>query len=144
MEISVASLSQLPGAAQELIQFAERQKKKVLFFYGNLGAGKTTLIRHLCAALGVEDTVSSPTFSLVNEYRFTDESGEEQLIFHMDLYRLKNLAEALNIGIEEYLSSGAWCLIEWPELIEDFWPEEETLKVQISEAADSARKIVLL
>ncbi len=144
MEARIRSLKEWQPLARQLLAFAERQNKNVFFFYGDLGAGKTTLIQHLCRVLGSEDLVSSPTFSLVNEYRYRDARGRERPIYHMDLYRLKHLAEALDIGLEEYLAEGAWCFVEWPQLIETLLPDEEVLKVHIREEGDSVRKIVLL
>ncbi len=144
MEIRIGSRDELPQLARQVLAFAERQNKKVLFFYGELGAGKTTLIQHLCRVLGSQDLVSSPTFSLINEYAYRDEKGREQIICHMDLYRLKSLAEALDIGLEEYLAAGHWCFVEWPQLIEPLLSDEEVLKVSIEEEGTSVRKIVLL
>lgn len=85
----------------------------IFTFTGNLGAGKTTLIREMCRQLGYKGDVTSPTFSLINEYIYGND-----LIYHMDLYRLKSIEEAFDIGIEEYLYSGEYCFIEWPEIIE--------------------------
>jgi len=90
---------------------------RVWLFRGQMGAGKTTLSKELIKQLGVVESVQSPTFSLVNEYQ----SVEGQCIYHFDLYRLKNVQEALAIGIEEYLDSGNYCIIEWPEQAEDLW-----------------------
>jgi tRNA threonylcarbamoyladenosine biosynthesis protein TsaE len=101
---------------------------KVIAFSGELGSGKTTLIKNLCTFLGVKEAVSSPSYSLVNEY-----SGKnERLIYHFDCYRLNNIEEALDIGIDEYLDSGNLCLIEWPEQILPLLPEQY-LKVEIQQ-----------
>jgi len=94
------------------------QQHTVFTFTGNLGAGKTTLIKHFCKQMGVEGNVSSPTFGLVNEYETTNGST----IYHFDCYRMKSPAEAYDIGFEEYIDSGNICLIEWPEIIEEFLP----------------------
>jgi tRNA threonylcarbamoyladenosine biosynthesis protein TsaE len=115
--ISVAELSGLPDAARQILSFAGT--KRILCFYGDLGAGKTTLIKELCKQLGVTDAGSSPTFSLVNEY--ASENGEK--LFHFDLYRLKNEQEIYDIGYEEYLFSGNYCFIEWPEKMEKLLPK---------------------
>src|SRR5699024_1487679 len=91
----------------------EKATSRTFLFYGNVGAGKTTLIKSLAKELGVTDTISSPTFSLVNEH--LTESGER--LFHFDLYRIENIEEAYDIGIEDYLDSDAWIFIEWPDKI---------------------------
>lgn len=109
-------LNDLPRIAQELIHALD-SAPKVWLFRGQMGAGKTTLTKGILAQLGVRGSVQSPTFSLINEHQ--TESG--QTIYHFDLYRLKNVQEALAIGIEEYLDSGNLCLIEWPEQAEDLW-----------------------
>ncbi len=112
----------------------------VYAFYGQMGAGKTTLIAELCRALGVEDDeISSPTFSLINEYR---SSTTAELIYHFDLYRLKNLEEAFDIGAEDYFDSGALCFLEWPERIEDILPDD-TVKVNIKVNEDQSRDIII-
>jgi tRNA threonylcarbamoyladenosine biosynthesis protein TsaE len=100
-----------PGIAGELLQTQNLQK--VICFYGAMGAGKTTFIRSLCEQLGVEDQVQSPTFSIVNEYK----NGSGEPVYHFDFYRLKNEEEAFDLGYEQYLFSGYFCLIEWPEKI---------------------------
>jgi len=109
-------LSDLPRVAQELIE-ALKDAPKVWLFRGQMGAGKTTLTKEILAQLGVTGSVQSPTFSLINEHQ--TELG--QTVYHFDLYRLKNVQEALAIGIEEYLDSGNFCLIEWPEQAEELW-----------------------
>ena len=110
------SINQLTRAADEVLTLAG--KTKVLLFYGEMGAGKTTLIKKLCKQLGVKETVTSPTFSIVNEYR-----GGNGKIYHFDFYRLKKQSEALDLGYEEYVYSGNYCLIEWPEKIDGLLPE---------------------
>ena len=112
MKLVANSLDDLELLAKHLVSlFGEH---KVIAFYGEMGAGKTTLIKSICKALGSKDTVSSPTFSLVNEYKY----GDEKHIYHFDFYRIKNIDEALDMGVEEYFGSGNLCLIEWPEKIE--------------------------
>lgn len=109
MEINY-TLKEIDSVAKQIIS---KVTSKTLLFYGDMGAGKTTLIKAIVAALGSQDEVSSPTFSLVNEY-----SADEGLIYHFDLYRIEDLEEAYNFGIEDYLDSSHWKLIEWPEKIE--------------------------
>lgn len=113
------------------------QTQKTLLFYGEMGAGKTTFIKAFCAALGVKDTVSSPTFSIVNEYHYP-----EGIIYHFDFYRLKNQTEALDLGFEEYLYSGEYCLIEWPEKIPDLLPKNY-LQINIEVQPDQQRKLTI-
>jgi len=113
--LSVTSLAELPATAQSLINFAGSQK--IFLFYGDMGAGKTTFIKALCQKLGVTDEVTSPTFSIVNDYAGTNAS-----VYHFDFYRLKSQDEALDMGYEEYFYSGDYCLIEWPEKIPDLLP----------------------
>jgi tRNA threonylcarbamoyladenosine biosynthesis protein TsaE len=91
---------------------------RILLFYGEMGVGKTTLIKHIVKELGVNDTVSSPTFSLINEYRTS--TGEP--VYHFDFYRIEKEEEAMDIGIEEYFDSGHWCFIEWPDKVENLLP----------------------
>lgn len=120
------SLVELPAVAQWIIS---KSQKGIILFEGNMGVGKTTLIKALCASLGVEDEVSSPTYSLVNEYT----SNQSGTVYHFDLYRLEDEVEALDIGIEEYLDSGNFCLIEWPEKIRNLLPAEyTTISINVS------------
>lgn len=91
----------------------------VILVFGEMGAGKTTLIKAICRALGVMEEVSSPTFALVNEYQ--SNSGEE--VYHFDMYRIEDEEEAMDFGIEEYFESGQPCLVEWPQQIRSLWPE---------------------
>ena len=108
-------------------------EKRVFAFYGQMGAGKTTFIKQLCNEMGIEDVVNSPTFAIVNVYEWpkTDNHAAAEDVYHFDCYRLKNLQEALDLGAEEYLYSGCYCFIEWPEMIEELLPEE-IVRVRIS------------
>ncbi|WP_300436139.1 tRNA (adenosine(37)-N6)-threonylcarbamoyltransferase complex ATPase subunit type 1 TsaE [Christiangramia sp.] len=110
-------------------------KSKTLLFYGEMGAGKTTLIKELVKALGVQDTASSPTFSLVNHYE-----SEEGPVFHFDFYRIENDTEALDMGLEDYLDSEGWKLIEWPERVERLLGDN-TQKLLIEVKSKDARKL---
>ncbi|MCB0520477.1 MAG: tRNA (adenosine(37)-N6)-threonylcarbamoyltransferase complex ATPase subunit type 1 TsaE, partial [Saprospiraceae bacterium] len=121
MEIAVHQENELPKAVEALLAFAQNKKKFALT--GDLGAGKTTFVQAFCRHFNVREKVTSPTYSLVNEYTFLEENGQEQLIHHLDLYRLETLEEAQEIGIEEYLYDEYYCLIEWPGLIAGLLPE---------------------
>lgn len=114
MEIIVANQADLTKVAQTLVELIA-EGYRVFLLRGDLGAGKTTLVQHLCKELGVTESVSSPTFSLVNEYT----SPGYGLVYHMDLYRLDKSIDLVQIGFEEYLDSGNICLIEWPDLARD-------------------------
>ena len=109
----------------------------VFAFYGKMGAGKTTFIKAVCEQLGVDDTVTSPTFAIVNEY----EAAQGRPIYHFDFYRIKKVSEAYDMGCEEYFYSGHPCFIEWPELIEEVLPEE-TVSVTIEALPDGLRRLV--
>ena len=113
--------------------------RRTIAFHGDLGSGKTTFVKYLCHGLEVLDRVSSPTFSIVNEYR--TQAGDA--IYHIDLYRLDSIEEVIDIGIEEYLDSGTWICIEWPELIAHLLPQD-TVHVKIEVLGQVERKIVLL
>jgi len=120
-EVTVNQLKELPDLARSVIEFAGPMR--ILLFKGDLGSGKTTLIKNICNFLSVNEEVTSPTFSLVNQYR--DNEGKK--IYHFDLYRLESLEEVVDIGFEEYLDSGNWCLIEWPEIAEELIDHEHLL-----------------
>jgi tRNA threonylcarbamoyladenosine biosynthesis protein TsaE len=124
----------LPSAARQLLELAG--EKRVFAFYGSLGAGKTTFIKAICDQLDAIDITSSPSFTLVNEYRTN--AGES--LYHIDLYRIKDISEVFDIGIEEYLYGGNYCFIEWPERAEEVLPEE-TIKIYISVARNEERII---
>lgn len=136
--ITINSLADLPRAAREFVELMD--DSTVFAFYGDMGAGKTTFINALCRELGVsEDIATSPSFSIVNEYR-SDTTAE--LIYHFDLYRLDNLDEALDMGIEDYFDSGALCLLEWPERVEELLPDD-TVRVKLFVNDDDSRTIQL-
>lgn len=134
MEITIKSLDTIQEAAKEFIN--RMGEGKVFAFYGKMGAGKTTFIKALCETLGVKDVITSPTFSLINEY--TDGKGNS--IYHFDFYRIKKLEEVYDMGYEDYFYSGNLCLLEWPELIEEILPEN-VIKVTIEEQTDGTRKL---
>jgi tRNA threonylcarbamoyladenosine biosynthesis protein TsaE len=110
---------------------------KTLLFYGEMGAGKTTLISAIVTELGSKDKASSPTFSIVNEYKIPD-----GMLYHFDFYRLKNQVEAMDMGVEDYFYSGAWNLIEWPEKIIDLLPDNITV-IELSILDDNSRLLKL-
>ena len=116
MQLKVRDKKELQVAAAHLLN--EFPDRRVFTFTGDLGAGKTTFIKALCKELKVTDATSSPTFAVVNEYR-TEQNG---IIYHFDLYRMKSLSEVFDTGIEEYLYSGNYCFIEWPDRAEDLIP----------------------
>lgn len=118
------ALEHLPLAAAQVLEFGNG--KKIFTFYGEMGSGKTTLIKEICTLLGSSDTTSSPTYSIVNEY-----STSSGTVYHFDFYRLKSEQEALDMGYEEYLYSGNFCFIEWPEKIGNLLPGD-AVKVELS------------
>ena len=134
-EIIIPSLDKIADAAQEFVsQIGDR---RVFAFYGGMGAGKTTFIKAICEQLGVQDTVTSPTFAIVNEY-----ASDMGPIYHFDFYRIKNQGEVMDLGFDEYAYSGNLCLMEWPELIEELLPEH-TINVRIEETENGMRKVLL-
>ena len=135
--IRINSLEEYPKAAREFIE--QMNGRHIFAFYGKMGSGKTTFIKSLCEEMGVTDTINSPTFAIVNEY----EDREQNTIFHFDFYRIKSIAEVYNMGYEEYIYSGAYCFMEWPELVEELLPEE-TVRVEIEEAEDKRRVIRII
>ena len=129
------SLSEVPSIAEEIIASANH---KIVLFYAEMGAGKTTLIKEICKQLGVEDVISSPTFSLVNEYR----TYEGETVYHFDFYRITDEEEALDIGIEDYFYADNWCFIEWPNNIENLLPLD-AVEIHISILEDNQHNIQL-
>lgn len=135
MLLTANSLTQLPSIASEIISFAK--DNRIFLFYGDMGAGKTTLIKSLCENLGTTEPVTSPTFSIVNEY-----IGTKNKIYHFDFYRLKNQTEALDMGYEEYFYSDAYCFIEWPEKIPDLLPQHY-VNIKINVLNDNSRQVII-
>ena len=132
--LCINNLESLPEAARKFLN--KYKDKRIFAFFGDLGSGKTTFIKAICHAMHVADAVSSPTFSLINEYS----NSQGQIIYHMDFYRINSIDEALDIGIEEYFSSNHYCFIEWPEKIEPLLPPETVI---IGIKADKQNKRVL-
>ena len=137
MNWTLSSLAELPQVAGEFIQALGN--RRVVAFQGKMGAGKTTFIKALCEQLGVCDMVNSPTFSIVNEY--TDAEGQT-LAYHFDLYRLKSVAEALDMGSEDYFYSGHYCFIEWPDVADALLPDN-CAEASIEEADNGTRILTL-
>lgn len=133
--ITIHNLSELNAAAKEFL--ARIGENRLIAFYAPMGAGKTTFTSAVCHELGVrEDAVSSPTFAIVNEYR----TASEEFLYHFDFYRINKPSEALDIGLYDYFDSGNFCIMEWPENIENLLPEE-TLKVSIKVNPDESRTL---
>ena len=134
MEIQF-TLDEISQVAQKVIA---QNPNKVILFHGEMGAGKTTFIKALSKALGVSEATSSPTFSLVNEY----ETANGDLVYHFDVYRLKDESEAYDMGIDEYPYSGEWCFIEWAEKIPSLIPAEHTI-ITITASNNGIRKLIM-
>ncbi|MGB1284391.1 MAG: tRNA (adenosine(37)-N6)-threonylcarbamoyltransferase complex ATPase subunit type 1 TsaE, partial [Polaribacter sp.] len=129
------SISELNHIAKEII---ETTKSKTLLFYGEMGVGKTTLIKEICKELGIEDVANSPTFSLVNEYH----TANSEIIYHFDFYRIEDENEAYDIGIEDYFESKNWCFIEWPKNVENVLPLK-TVEIHLSILDNHQRNIYI-
>ncbi len=134
MTITVKSEKDIDRAAREFLDAAGTRRH--IAFHAPMGAGKTTFTSAICRVLGVTDDVSSPTFSIINEYRDRD----NRTVFHFDFYRIDNDAQAADLGLDEYFDSGALCLMEWPENAEAFLPDD-TLAVSIDVLDDGSRII---
>jgi tRNA threonylcarbamoyladenosine biosynthesis protein TsaE len=132
MEIIIKHKKNISSAVKKLLK--QYSNNRIFAFRGSMGAGKTTIIKEICKSLGASDTTSSPTFTIVNEYRRKNGGS----LFHIDLYRIKKTEEAYDIGIEEYLSGVSYCFIEWPDLIDDILPEG-TVKVNITVGVSEER-----
>lgn len=126
MKVEIDNLGQLPDVARKLLEAFPDER--FFAFFGKMGVGKTTLIKEICAALGVEDVVCSPTFAIVNEYT----TAEDEPVYHFDFYRMNSIREAYDIGYEEYFYSGCYCFTEWTEKIEEILPERY-VRVEITE-----------
>ncbi len=131
-QTQLSDLSQLQASARLLLN--EFSQDRIFAFYGSMGAGKTTFIKALCNEMGSEDYVTSPTFALINEYSTSNGS----VIYHFDFYRIKKLEEAFDLGYEDYIYSGNYCFIEWPEMIEALLPEG-IVEVRITEIDNGVR-----
>ena len=137
-DIVIADIAHIDDAAKKFVKLMG--DNTIFAFYGEMGAGKTTFINALSHALGVvDDVTNSPSFSIINEYR-SDSTAE--LIYHFDLYRLESIDEAYDIGVEDYFDSGAVCLLEWPERIEDILPDD-TVKVTLTVNDEMSRTLTL-
>jgi tRNA threonylcarbamoyladenosine biosynthesis protein TsaE len=134
MRILIKDKKDLPAAAKKILDYASG--KKLIAFQGPMGAGKTTIIRAICSILGTGDIVTSPTFTIVNEYR----TNNNEIIYHIDFYRIKKQEEVFDSGIEEYFDSGSYCFIEWPELIGNILPHG-TVSIRIT-VDDKERRIL--
>ncbi len=132
--LEIKSLSEVHVVAKQFLN--DFGQHRIFAFYGKMGSGKTTFIKALCEEMGSGDNVTSPTFSIINEYT----TPSEAMIYHFDFYRIKTIQEAYDLGYEDYFYSGNYCFIEWPERVETLLPEG-VVKVEISVAADESRGI---
>ena len=130
--IEIDSLSELDDVAREILDALDG--RNVVLFRGGMGAGKTTLISRIVALMGAEDTVTSPTFALVNQYV----GDNDRLIFHFDFYRIDSIDEVFDLGYEEYFYSGELCFVEWPEMVEGLLPDD-AMQVRITVGDDQKR-----
>ena len=136
MKILIKDKKHLPNAAEAFLKhFGE---KRIFAFYGSMGAGKTTIIKAICKALGAVDIVSSPTFTLVNVYM----TSKGEILYHIDFYRIKKQEEMFDFGIEEYLAGESYCFMEWPELAEELLPED-TIRIRISVDENEQRTLLI-
>ena len=133
-QITIPSIEKIDPAARQLVDMLGGRRK--VAFFGEMGAGKTTLIQAICKVLGVEDTVASPTFALINEY-FTKEGTS---VYHIDLYRIEDITEVYDLGYEDYFYSDAYCVIEWPEKVMELIPED-VLMLEIKVMDDGSRVV---
>lgn len=134
MDIQIKNISDINDAAQTFVN--AMGDKKIFAFYGEMGTGKTTFIKAVCKILGVAESITSPTFAIVNEYKKKD--GKP--VFHFDFYRIKNIEDVFDFGYEDYFYSGDICFIEWPELIEALLPDD-VVKIQLTVGFNEERLI---
>lgn len=134
--MKIEKLDSIHQTAKEFI--AAMGDNKVFLFYGSMGAGKTTFIRAICEELGVKESINSPTFAIINEYK----SGNGDPIFHFDFYRINKEEEAFDFGYEDYFYSGNLCFVEWPEKIINLLPDD-AVKVSIQELPDGSREVII-
>ncbi|MFI3290191.1 MAG: tRNA (adenosine(37)-N6)-threonylcarbamoyltransferase complex ATPase subunit type 1 TsaE [Rikenellaceae bacterium] len=135
-EITINTLAELRQVAEAILESLDG--RTVVLLHGSMGAGKTTLVREIAAVLGSEDSVSSPTFAIVNEYIDRDNNS----IYHFDMYRIERIEEAIDLGFEEYITSGNLCLIEWAERVEELLPEDAML-VRIEAPTATERRFII-
>ena len=134
MILKVNNIAELDAVARQIMEAF--REERIFALQGEMGAGKTTLIKHLCKFLGVADVVASPTFAIINEYRTSGGNS----VYHFDFYRIKNKEEVMDIGYEEYFYSGNYCFLEWPEKIPELLPDEFVL-IKISEGNDTGSRV---
>ncbi|MFB6457496.1 tRNA (adenosine(37)-N6)-threonylcarbamoyltransferase complex ATPase subunit type 1 TsaE [Chitinophaga sp. Hz27] len=132
------SQEELPAIARDF--WKQYGNRRVFTLEGPMGAGKTTLVKALCAAAGVEDTTASPTFSIINEYNYKDDAGKTRRIYHLDLYRLRDEDEAITAGVEDTIYQDAISFIEWPDVITALLPDD-TIHLQLSVLPDQKREL---
>lgn len=140
MEINITSPQALPALVSQVLEGLAHRRKIAL--YGEMGAGKTTLVRAITDFLRIRGHSASPTFSLVNQYSYTDADGADALFYHLDLYRLRDTQEALDIGIEDMLYDPHYCVIEWPQIVERLLPEH-TASIHIEITGETTRKLTI-
>lgn len=141
MEIIVHSLQELDSCIPDVLSALAGRRKIML--YGDMGAGKTTFVKAFCRCLGVQETTASPTFSLINQYSYPEKDGSRALFHHLDLYRLKNVQEAFDIGIEDLLYDPWYCVVEWPQIAEGLFPDTAA-KIHLEIKGETSRRILIL
>ena len=133
-QLKINSLEEINSTAKQFLELVG--KKRVFAMYGAMGVGKTTFVKAICEEMGVQDTINSPTFAIVNEYH----TRKEDIIYHFDFYRIDDVQEAYDFGYEDYFYSNAMCFIEWPEKIDSILPND-VVEVHFKEEADGTRTI---
>ena len=136
-ELKINSLEEINSVAAEFIKLVGG--KRIFAMHGAMGVGKTTFVKAICEEMGVQDTINSPTFAIVNEYH----TAKENIIYHFDFYRIDDVQEAYDFGYEDYFYSDAMCFIEWPEKIDSILPND-TVEVHFTEETDGSRSIRIL